>query len=54
MASRVDQYYLISRYLEAQPGIASDQLIDEAQAKEAVGQGENLILEIRNIIRLAR
>ena len=54
MASRLDQYYLISRYLEAQPGIASDQLIDEAQAKEAVGQGENLILEIRNIIRLAR
>ena len=54
MAIQLDQYYLISRYLGAEPGSASNELIDEAQAKEAVGQGENLILEIRNIIRLAR
>ena len=54
MARLLDQYYLISRYLDAQPGGAPSELIDEAQAKEAVGQGENLILEIRNIIRLAR
>ena len=53
-ASRLDQYYLNSRYLGVQTGGAPYELIDEAQAKEAVGQSENLILEIRNIIRLAR
>ena len=54
MAVQLDKYYLISRYLSAEPGSPSYEPIDEAQAKEAVGQGENLILEIRNIIRLAR
>ena len=54
MARRLDEYYQISRYLGAQGVGASYELVDEAQAKEAVGQGDNLILEIRNIIRLAR
>lgn len=54
MASKLDEYYPVSRYLAAQPGVASYELIDEAQAKEAVAQGENLVLEVRNILRLAR
>ena len=54
MAFLLDKYYLISRYLDAEPGSTSYEAIDEAQAKEAIGQGENLILEIRNIIRFAR
>ena len=54
MASRLDQYYMISRYLDALPGSAADEVFNEAQAKEAVGEGDNLILEIRNIIRLRR
>ena len=54
LASQLDQHYLICRYLGVQPGGPSYELIDEAQAKETVGQGANLVLEIRNIIRLAR
>ena len=54
MASKLDQYYLISRYLGVEPGGASSELVDEAQAKEAMGQGENLILEIRNLLRFGR
>lgn len=54
IASQLDQYYLISRYLADQPDPNSYELIDQAQAKDAVSQGENLILEVRNILRLAR
>ena len=54
MAVRLDQYYLSSRYLNSLPGSGPYEAITEAQAKEVVGEGENLILEIRNIIRLAR
>ena len=54
MASRLDEYYFMARYLEPKPGSASDQSVGEVQAKETVGEGDNLILEVRNIIRLAR
>ena len=54
MAGRLDRYYSVSRYLGVLPGGAPYEEVSEAQAKEAVGEGENLILEVRNIIRLAR
>ena len=54
MADMLDKYYLASRYLGSLPGSDEPELFDEARAREAVGEGENLILEIRNIIRLAR
>ena len=54
MASRLDKHYFMARYLDSKPGSASDQPAGEVQAKEIVGEGENLILEVRNIIRLAR
>jgi len=54
MAGRLDKYYRTARYLDSQAAGASYEQCTEEQAKEAVGEGENRILEIRNIIRLAR
>ena len=54
LAGRLDQYYLTSRYLNTLPGSSPQEVLDEARAKEAVGEGDNLILEIRNIIRIGR
>ena len=54
MAGRLDRYHLVSRYLGVLPGSAPYEEISVAQAQEAVGEGENLVLEVRNIIRLAR
>ena len=54
MAGRLDRYYRTARYLDSQAAGAAYEEYTEEQAKEAVGEGENLILEIRNIIRLAR
>ena len=54
MAEQLDQYYLAFRNPDSQPGSASYETIDESQAKEAIDQGQNLILEVRNLIRLGR
>ncbi len=54
MASTLDRHYAACRYLEGPGGNTPFELIGEEQAKEAVKDGENLILEIRNIIRLRR
>ena len=54
MAGRLEPYHSVSRYLGVPPGSVPYEEIGEAQAQEAVGQGENLVLEVRNIIRLAR
>ena len=53
MAAGLDRYYPTARYLGVLPG-QGQETIGEGQAKEAVAEGENLILEVRNIIRLAR
>ncbi len=54
MASRFDLYHSVSRYLGVLPGSVPYEEISGGQAQEAVGDGENLVLEVRNIIRLAR
>ena len=54
LAGKLDRYYLMARYLNSKPGIAPYEELAEEQAREAVGEAENLILEVRNIIRLAR
>jgi HEPN domain-containing protein len=58
MSARLDRYYSAARYLSAASGGAPSEtpgeVLGEAQAKEVVAEGENLILEIRNIIRTAR
>ena len=54
MADRLDQYYLASRYLGTVPGGVPHEDLGEAQAREVVAEGENLTLEIRNIIRFGR
>ena len=54
MAGRLDRYYSSSRYLNPLQGSGPSEAFNEHQAKEAVGEVENLILEVRNIIRLAR
>ena len=54
MAARLDRYYVTSRYLDTLPGGAPDSTLDEVQATEVIGEGDNLILEVRNIIRLGR
>ena len=54
MAGRLDRYYLTARYLNSKPGGVPYEDFTEEQAKKAIGEAENLILEVRNIIRLAR
>ena len=54
IAGRIDQYYLACRFLGTLPGSDPVEVIDEPRAKEAVSEGENLLLEVRNIIRLGR
>lgn len=54
MADQLDQYFQTFRNADSQPGSDSYEIIDEPQANEAITQGENLILEVRNIIRLGR
>ena len=54
MAGRLDQYYLASRYLDSVPGGVPHKDLGEVQAREVVGEAENLTLEIRNIIRVGR
>jgi HEPN domain-containing protein len=54
IASRFDRYHSVSRYLGVLPGSVPYEEISGGQAQEAVGDGENLVLEVRNIIRLAR
>ena len=54
MAARLDQYYQASRFLVALPGAAPSNDFNEERAKEVIGEGENLILEVRNLIRFAR
>lgn len=54
MVSRLDQWYQAARYLGRPSGDSPYQTFSEADAVDAVGEGENLMLEVRNIIRLAR
>ena len=54
MAGQLDKYLLVFRDPDARSGSVSYETIDESQAKEAIDQGDNLILEVRNIIRLGR
>ena len=54
LAVRLDQCYMVARYINALPGDGPDAAATEDSAKEAVSEGESLILEVRNILRFAR
>ena len=54
LAADLDKYYTTARNPDVAPQGSSFQLVDEVAATYVVNEAEQLMLEIRNIIRFAR